>query len=177
MLSALQRAARVHPPDGSWPRTRAWAPTRPWARRPLPSPVTPSGCFFYARVSKNKYLDQNYLRTMKNMYRPYFVLRAINFIGCILLLLQADDETTCLGLHTCFMVADLAGTTSACCSIDSFLRIRCSLLFWVWDKAEGHHLGCKYCLSCFMSFSLSWLQSSLFLTRLLLATIGLWEAP
>ena len=70
-------------------------------------------------------------RAMKNMHRPYFVLRAINSIGRILLLLQADDETTCSGLHTCFMVADLAGITSTCCSMDSFFRIRCSLLFWV----------------------------------------------
>ena len=84
-----------------------------------------------ASMPKNKPLDQNCLRTMINMHRPYFVLRAINSIGHILLLLQADCETTCLGLHTCFMVADLAGTTSACCSIHSFLRIRCSLLFWV----------------------------------------------
>ena len=53
------------------------------------------------------------------MHRPYFVLRAINIIGHILLL-QADDETTCLGLHTCFMVTDLAGTISGCCFIDSF---------------------------------------------------------
>ena len=67
-----------------------------------------------ASMPKNKPLDQNCLRTMINMHRPYFILRAINSIGHILLLLQADDETTCLGLHTCFMVADLAGTTSAC---------------------------------------------------------------
>ena len=87
---------------------------------------------------KNKPLDQNCLKTMINMHRPYFVLRAINSIGHILLLLQADCKTTCLGLHTCFMVADLAGTTSACCSMDSFLCICSSLLFWVWDKPEGH---------------------------------------
>ena len=80
---------------------------------------------------KNKPLNQNCLRTMINMHRPYFILRAINSIGHILLLFQADDETTCLGLYICFMVADLAGTTSTCCSIDSILRIRCSLLFWV----------------------------------------------
>jgi len=53
-----------------------------------------------AGMPKNKPLDQNYLRMMINMHRPYFVLRAINSIGRILLLLQADDETTCLGLHT-----------------------------------------------------------------------------
>ena len=106
-----------------------------------------------------------------------FLLRTINSIGCILLPFQADDETTCLDLHTCFMVADLAGTASACCSMDSFLRLRCSLLFWVWDKPKGHHLGCKYWLSCFMSFSPSLLQSGLLLTRLLLATISLWETP
>ena len=97
-----------------------------------------------ASMPKNKPMNQNCLRTMINMHRPYFVLRAINSIGHILLLLQADDETTCLGLHTYFMIIDLAATTSVCCSIDSFLRIHCSLLFWVWDKPEGHHLGCKY---------------------------------
>ena len=84
-----------------------------------------------ACMPKNKSLDQNCLRTMINTHRPFFVLRMINSIGHILLLLQADDETTCLGLHTYFMVAVLAGTTSACCSMDSFLRIHCSLLFWV----------------------------------------------
>jgi len=84
-----------------------------------------------ASMPKNKSLNQNCLRTMINMHRPYFVLRAMNSIGHILLLFQTDDETTCLGLHTSFMVVDLAGTTSACGSIDSFLRIRCSLLFWV----------------------------------------------
>jgi hypothetical protein len=82
-----------------------------------------------ASMTKNIPLNQNCLRMMINMHRPYFVLRAINSICRILLLLQANDETTCLGLHTCFMVADLAGTTSACCSMDSLLRIRCSLLF------------------------------------------------
>ena len=82
-----------------------------------------------ASMPKNKSLDKNCLRTMINMHQAYFVLRAINSIGRILLLLQADDETTCLGLHTCFMVADFAGTTSACCFMDSFLRIRCSLFF------------------------------------------------
>ena len=100
--------------------------------------------FGNACMPKNKPLNQNYLRTMINIHRPFFVLRTINSIGRILILLQADDETTCLGFHTCFMVADLAGTTSACCSMNSFLRIRCSLLFWVWDKPEGHHLGYKY---------------------------------
>ena len=127
-----------------------------------------------ACILKNKHLDQNCLRTMENMHRPYFVLRVINSISRILLLLQADDETTCLGLHTCFMVADLVGITSACCSMDSFLRIRCSLLFWVWDKPEGHHLGCRYFESYFMSFSHSLLQLMSFLTRLSL--IGLCEA-
>ena len=67
-----------------------------------------------ASMPKNKPMDQNCLKTMINMHRPYFVLMAINSIGQILVLFQADDETTCLGLHTCFMVADLAGTTSAC---------------------------------------------------------------
>ena len=81
-----------------------------------------------ASMLKNKPLDQNCLRTMINMHRPYFVLRAINYISHMLLLFQADDETTCLGLRTCFMVTDLAGTTSACCFMDS-LRIRCNLLF------------------------------------------------
>ena len=147
--------------------------------RPVPILVVNICPLFFgdASMPKNKPLDQNCLRTMINMHRPYFVLRAINSIGHILLLFQADDETTCLGLHTCFMVANLAGTTSTCCSIDSFLHIYCSLLFWVWDKSEGHHLGCKYLLSCFMSLSPSLLQSGLLLTRLLLATIGLWEAP
>jgi hypothetical protein len=84
-----------------------------------------------ACILKNKSMDQNCLRTMINIHRLYFILRAINSIGRILLLLQTDDETTCLGLHTCFMVTDLAGTTSTCCFMDSFLRIHCSLLFWV----------------------------------------------
>ena len=126
-----------------------------------------------ACIPKNKHLDQNCLRTMKKMHQPYFVLRAINSIGRILLFLQADDETTCLGLHTCFMVAVLAGTTSACCSMDS-LRIHWSLLFWVGDKPEGHHLGCRYFESCFMLSSHSLLQSMSLLTRLSL--IGLCEA-
>ena len=87
--------------------------------------------FGKACLPKNNLLDQNCLRAMINMHRPYFVLRAINSIGHILLLLQADDETTRLGLHTCFTIADLAGITSTCCSMDSFLHIRCTLLFWV----------------------------------------------
>ena len=124
-------------------------------------------------IPKIKHLNQNCLRTMKNMHWPYFVLRAINSIGRILLLLQADDKTTCLGLHTCFMVADLAGITSTCCYIDS-LRIRCSFLFWVWDKPEGHHPGCRYFKSCFMLFSHSLLQSMFFFIRLSL--IGRCEA-
>ena len=65
-------------------------------------------CFFgNAYMPKNKPLDKNCLRTMINTHRPFFVLRTINSIGRILRLLQANDETTCLGLHTCFMVADL----------------------------------------------------------------------
>ena len=126
-----------------------------------------------ACITKNKHLDQNCLRMMKNMHRPYFVLRAINIVSRILLLLLADDETTCLGLHTCFMVADLAGITSTYCSMDSFFCIQCSLLFWVWDKPEGHHLGCMYFESSFALFSTSLLQSTSSLARLLLATIGL----
>ena len=62
-----------------------------------------------ASMPKNKLLGQNYLRMMINMHRSYFILRAINSIGRILLL-QADDETTCLDLHTCFMVANFAGS-------------------------------------------------------------------
>ena len=128
--------------DRSDPPVRPVGVARPatWSRpvRPVCSTSAnfgrqhmPTYFFGDASMPKNKPLDQNCLKTMINMHRPYFVLRAINSIGHILLLFQADDETTCLGLHTYFMVADLTGTTSACCSIDSFLRIRYSLLFWM----------------------------------------------
>ena len=97
--------------------------TRPRPIRPLAGTGLIGLCQFWslayaplffgdASMPKNKPLDQNCLQT--NMHQPYFILRAINSIGHILLLFQDDDEITCLGLYTCFMVADLAGTTSAC---------------------------------------------------------------
>jgi len=76
---------------------------------------------------KNKPLDQNCLRTMINVHRQYFVLRAINIIGHILLLLQADDETTHLGLHTCMWFPTLlvqpplvVPWTPSCASVAAF---------------------------------------------------------
>ena len=129
-------------------------------------------CFFgKACLPKNILLSQNCLRAMINTTSAIFVLKAINnYRPCFA---QVDVETTYLGRHTFFIVADVFGTASTCCSIASFLRIRCSLRFWVWDKPEGHHLGCKYFESCSLLFPFSLLQSTSCLTGLLLATIGL----
>ena len=70
----------------------------------------------------------------------------------LLALLQVNIGATCFGLHTCLVFADLAGITFTSCSINSWLRIRCSLLFWAWDKPDGHLLGCKYFESLFTLF-------------------------
>ena len=77
--------------------------------RPVPILVVNICPLFFgdASMPKNKPLDQNYLRMMINMHRPYFVLRTINSIGHIMLLLQASDETTCLDHHTCFRLPTL----------------------------------------------------------------------
>ena len=69
------------------------------------------------------------------------------------------------------MATGFVGSTSTYCSIDSCLRKHCNLLFWVWDKYEGHHLDCRYFESCFTFFSPSLPQSRSFLTIL---QIGLW---
>ena len=102
---------------------------------------------FWAKIVEGRWLT---------LHRPFFVLRAINnYRPC---LSQVDVEATCFGRHTFFMIADVIGTASTFCSIAFFLCIRCSLRFWVWDKPEGHHLGCKYFESCSLLFSFFLLQ-------------------
>ena len=128
--------------------------------------------FGKACVPKNTPMDQNCLRTMINdIHQPFFVLRAIKNYRTYLALLQVDDETICFGLQIFFMATGFVGSTSTCCSIDSYLRKCCSLLFWVWDKPEGHHLSCRYFEFSFTSFSPFLLQLRSFSTKLLL--IGL----
>ena len=85
-------------------------------------------CFFgKAYLLKNILLSQNCLRAMINTTSAIFVLKSINnYRPCFA---QVDVETTCLGRHTFFIVADVFGTASTCCSIASFLRIHCSLRF------------------------------------------------
>ena len=84
--------------------------------------------FFYkACLPKNILLSQNCIRAMINTTSAIFLLKAINnYRPCFA---QVDVETTSLGRHTFFIVADVFGTASTCCSIASFLRIRCGLRF------------------------------------------------
>ena len=129
--------------------------------------------FGKACMPKNTLLDQKCLRAMINNTSAIFVLRAIKNYRPCLALLQVDDETIYFGLQIFFMATGFVGSTSTCFSIDSYLCKCCSLLFWVWDKPERHHLGCKYFEFFFTSFSPSLLQLGSFSTRLLL--IGPWE--
>jgi hypothetical protein len=55
------------------------------------------------------------------------LLRAI--IALLVINLLLTQGTTCFGIHTYLVVADLAGITIACCSIDPCFRKRCNLLF------------------------------------------------
>ena len=132
--------------------------------------------FGKACVPKNTLLDQNYLKAMINNTSAIFCAKGdkkISAMSCFpsswwwINLLRSPnflhDYWLCwLDLHLLFHRLLLAQTLQPS--------------FWVWDKPEGHHLGCKYLLSCFMTFSPSLLQLGLLSTRLLLATIGLWEA-
>ena len=124
--------------------------------------------FGKAYVPKNTLLDQNCLKTMINDTSAIFCAKGNKNYRPCLASFQVDDETICFGLQTFFMATGFVSLTSTCCSIISCLRNRCSLLFWVWDKPEGHHLGCKYFESFFMSVSPSLLQLKFFSTRLLL---------
>jgi len=126
--------------------------------------------FGKACLPKNILLNQNCLKTMINNISAIICAKGDKQLSAITCSIQVDVETTCFGCHTFFMLIVFAAST--CCSIDS-LRKCCSLCFWVWDKPEGHHLGCKYLESCFALFSSALLQPVSFLTRLLLATIGL----
>ena len=83
--------------------------------------------FGKACLPKNILLSQNCLRAMINTTSAIFVLKAINnYRPCFA---QVDVETTYLGRHTFFIVVNVFGTASTCCSIASFLRIRCSIRF------------------------------------------------
>ena len=74
--------------------------------------------FSKACLPKHILLSQNCLRAMINTTSAIFVLKAINnYRSCFA---QVDVETTCLGRHTFFTVADVFGTASTCCSIDFF---------------------------------------------------------
>jgi hypothetical protein len=58
------------------------------------------------------------------MHRPYFAPKGDNrFIGHKLALNSWNNLS---GLHTCLVVADLAGITAARCSIDPCFHIRCN---------------------------------------------------
>ena len=108
---------------------------------------------------------------------PFIYAKSVKQLSAMTCYIQVDIETTCFGRHTFFVIADFIGMTTSCCSIAFFLRKYCSLRFWVWDKSEGHHFGCKYFESCFSLFSSALLQSTSSLTRLLQVTIGLWGEP
>ena len=130
----------------------------------------PSLFFDKACVPKNTLLDQNCLRAMIINASAIFCAKGDKNYRPCLAFLQVD-EIICFGLQTFFMAIDFVGWASTCCSIFSWLRKRCNLLFWVWDKPEGHHLGSRSFESFFTFFSPSLLQLRSFLTRLLL--IGL----
>ena len=87
--------------------------------------------FDKACVPKNTPLDQNYLRVMITNTSTIFCAKGDKNYRSCLTFLQVDDETICFGLQTFFMAIGFVGSTSTCCSIDSCLRKRCSLLFWV----------------------------------------------
>ena len=126
--------------------------------------------FGKACVPKNTLLDQNFLRAMINNTLAIFYAKGDKNYRSCLAFLQVDDESICFGLQTFFMAIGFVGLTSTSCPIVSCLRKCCNLRFWVRDKPEGHHLGCKYLESCLTS---SLLQLKSLLTRSLLATIGL----
>ena len=126
--------------------------------------------FGKAWVPKNTLLDQNCLKAMIHDTSAIFCAKGDKNYRPCLAFLQVDDESICFGLQTFFMAIGFVGLTSTSCPIVSCLRKRCNLRFWVRDKPEGHHLGCKYFESCLTS---SLLQLKSLLTRSLLATIGL----
>ena len=126
--------------------------------------------FGKACVPKNTLLDQNCLKAMIINASAIFCAKGDKNYRPCLVFLQVD-EIICFGLQTFFMAIGFVGSTSTYCSINSCLRKHCNLLFWVWAKPEGHHLGCKYFEFSFTSFSPSLLQLRSFFIRLLL--IGL----
>ena len=143
--------------------------------------VRPQSCQFWsstyaplffgkACVPKNTLLDQNCLKSIINDTSAIFCAKDDKIYRPCLAFLQVDDESICFGLQTFFMAIGFVALTSTSCPIVSCLRKRCNLCFWVRDKPEGHHLGCKYFESCLTS---SLLQLKSPLTRSLLVTIGL----
>ena len=87
--------------------------------------------FGKACLHKNILLNQNCLKALINNALAISALRTIKIYRPCLAFLQVDDETICFGLQTFFVIADLIGLTSTCCSINSCLRMRCSLLFFL----------------------------------------------
>ena len=122
----------------------------------------PCACTFLTKVNK--------------IHRPYVTLRAIKaIIGHKTWLDQDYAEIICLGLHTCLVAHIFLGITAPCCSIDSCWRKRWSLLFWVWDKPEGHHFGHRHLDPRALSFTYTFGTTGASLTRLL--WIGHCNAP
>ena len=118
----------------------------PAGQATVPRPVRPLGqtgwCQFWlstyaplffgkACVPKNTLLDQNCLRTMIINASAIFCVKGDKNYRPRLAFLQVDDETICFGLQTLFMATAFVGSTSTCCSIFSWLRKCCNLLFWV----------------------------------------------
>jgi len=85
--------------------------------------------FGKACLPKNILLSQNCLRVMINIKSAIFCTKGDKELSAMSCSNQVDVETTCFGRHTFFMIADVFGSASTCCSIASFLRILCSLRF------------------------------------------------
>ena len=109
---------------------------------------------------------------VNKIHRPYITLRVIKvIIGHKTWLDQDYAEIICLGLHTCLVAHIFLGITAPCCSIDSCWRKRWSLLFWVWDKPEGHHFGRRHLDPRALSFTYTFGTTGASLTRLLQCSI------
>jgi len=127
--------------------------------------------FGNARMPKNNLLDQNWLRAMT--HRPYICAKGDKILSTI------TWSTSSWCWSNLLRPPYLLGSRWPCWYYLHRLSHKLLLAhllqpsFLVWDKPEGHHLGCKYLKSSFTFFSPSLLQSRSFLTRFWLATIGL----
>ena len=85
--------------------------------------------FGKAYLPKNIILSQNCLRTMINITSAIFCAKGDKQLSAMSCFNQDNAETTCFDRHTYIMIIDIFGSASTCCSIASYLHIRCSLRF------------------------------------------------